>query len=293
MSNDIMAKLEIWRRKIEGCAGQNLPHANNILHKLKLPNARTQKWIDAFGTLIPRYLQFRTATIDKRNLQDPYQNLVLRLNRYLDILRSPRCSKVFSPQSDFASSVIPEFFYILLNGIVQSRGMEYEVSAQKDLVVECLFDSLDNGRLIFKKKRVDVAVLQPASLEFNDKVQNDFSIPVVAMEVKTNVDKNMISGIEHAVESLKRTFPRCLYFAVAEFADFALEKQNYATTEIEEIIILRKQKRSNVRRGATAQGVDLDIVNWLAKRVIKHLELSSGATSSLSDRMSKGFLIRG
>ncbi len=292
MSESAKSKLVEWRTKISSFTrSQELPHASNLLRKLSLPAAKSTKWLRAFETIIPDYIRFHNSKIKKSgHPKSPYYKIVHNVNKYLETLRTPECN-IFSHQSDFCSSVIPEFFYVLFSNLVKKVCSKCEVSAQRDLIVECMFDSTEGGRAIFKRKIVDTTIYLPAKFEFSGKIQNDFCIPLLAMEIKTNMDKNMISGIEHAVESLKRTFPKCLYFAVCEFADFDIKKQNYASTKIDEIFILRKQKRSKMRRGQAIQKIDLKLIEYLADSTLKHLKIATLPVSSLKDRIENGMLI--
>lgn len=286
------SRIKEWIQEIDKInQSRNLPHASNLLRKLSLSDSKKESWFNAFEIIIPNYLLFHSTKIENSGSSpSPYFNLVSSVNRYLKVLRSPDCN-VFSHQSDFSSSVIPEFFYVLFHSLVEKLNLKYEVSAQRDLVIECMFDGFEDGRLIPKKKRIDVSIYIPAKFELNSTKYDDFCIPLIAMEIKTNMDKNMISGIEHAVESLKRTFPQCLYFAICEFADFAVEKQNYATTLIDEIVILRKQKRSKIRKGQPVQKIDYELIDYLSNLVIKHLRFTTNPIVSLKDRMNKGRLI--
>ncbi|MDB5052314.1 MAG: Restriction endonuclease [Bacilli bacterium] len=271
----------------------SLPHANNLLHKLKRSDSVNENKLNAFEIIIPQYIQFPNTFINPEEpLSQRFASLVENLNNYLTTLKLPECD-IFPHQADFASSVIPEMFNIIFKHLILAIQLPFEVSSQRDVVVDCMFDTFDDGRMLLKKKSIDVAILLPCELQFNGNIRNDFFVPLVALEIKTNMDKNMISGIEHSVETLKRTFPKCLYIAVAELADFAIEQQNYSTTYIDEIYILRKQKRSNVRSGAQERNlINMELVSDLATRVDYHLRNSSGEVPSLHERMNLGSLIR-
>ena len=115
---------------------------------------------------------------------------------------------------------------------------------------------------------------------------------MVAIEVKTNLDKNMIGGVEYSVERLKKTFPLSKFFLISEFADFAYKKQNYASTPIDEIIILRKQKRSEVRRDKTKiRGLDKGLVESHITEILEYLESTLNSPDELNARMKQGRLI--
>lgn len=270
--------------------GVRLPHGSNLLTKLRATSSRTEAQIEALRLLMPEYLELRQGVSVAESNSEARFELVLRyVNRYLNLLHSPMC-KVFSHQSDFASSVLPEMFCILFSELITGIDGDLEVSAHKDLIVECVFDAREKGRTVFKKKRVDFAVLLPVDFCFQGRSILDFRIPVVAIEIKTNLDKNMLAAIEHSAESLKRTFPTCFYAVAAECSDFAMERQNYAATYIDEVFILRKQKRAEKRRG-TLNEIDAALVQQLCEAAISHVVASSGTLGELRIRMQNGKLI--
>jgi hypothetical protein len=102
----------------------------------------------------------------------------------------------------------------------------------------------------------------------------------------------MISGIENSVESLKRTFPKCLYFAITEFADFSIEKQNYATTFIDEIYVLRKQRRSDYRTTDSMNDIDPNLIDAIAKRVESYVSCYKKSILTIKQRMRVGTLVQ-
>lgn len=289
--NTINEKVDKWiRETIELHPGGIPPHGTNLLHQLNKKTATNKEWQKAFETIMPAYSDFHRAKIDERDPSGKYNQIVGSLNKYMEALKKTEC-RIFKHQADFYSSVIPEVFHKLFSEILIEMESEFIVSSQKDIVVDCIFDVFEGGRLIFKKKRVDVAIVLPCNLELNGQ-KHEFAIPVIAMEVKTNIDKNMLSGIEQSVESLKRTFPACLYYAVSELADFSVEKQNYATTNIDEIYILRRQKRSEVRKNLSSlKEVDTSLIEEIAQRTITHLTHFESPITTLKQRLNSGILI--
>ncbi|MDO4732654.1 MAG: Bpu10I family restriction endonuclease, partial [Bacillota bacterium] len=166
-----------------------------------------------------------------------------------------------------------------------------EVSAQKDLTIECIFDISSGGTIRFKNKRVDVAVVKPCQLVFNG-TANELPIPLIAIECKTNLDKNMISGIEHSVSELKKTFPDCHYFVVTEVSDFDVKKSNYASSGIDEMYILRQQKRGPIRRNPELRKpLSSTLVQELSEILIQNIAAMNADVIGLDTRMQNGKLI--
>lgn len=266
------------------------PHMRNLITQINKKN-QTKGHSLALEEIIPAYLEFVHKFDVPVKSEGYYIHISESVEKYLNVLKKDEC-KVFRHQSDFISSVIPELIHRIFSGICEGLDTEFYVSAQKDVIIDCTFDAFNGGRINFKKKKMDVSITIPIKLNFNN-IDYDFAIPVVAIEVKTNLDKNMLSGIEQSVESLKKTFPTCLYYNISELADFAIEKQSYATTKVDEIFILRKQKRSQIRgkNAQTIKPIDVDIIKEIIVKITTHLKNLDVPIEKIKDRMNEGKLI--
>ncbi len=281
--------IDIWTTRLEKLDSR-LPHGSNLCTKSK-KKKKSLKDIKTLLSILPKYFEFRQVlSRQSNNLSNWINSSVDALEKYYTILKLPS-NRIFPHQSDLLSSVVPEFFYDLLNKSI-SEIKVLQAETQKQIVIECSFIPLSEIPIFLKMKRVDVAILSPAKMTIHGNEIKDFSIPLVALEIKTNLDKNMISGIEHSVESLKKTFPLCQFFVVSEFADFAVEKQNYASTYIDEIYILRKQKRSNFRKTSNIESIDKDLCLEIVSNVTNHIIKVTKDNLDLKRRMELGKLIR-
>lgn len=265
-----------------------LPHYTNLLTQLQKRDKDTLDW---FNNTLPKYIGIRSVKY-QGDLQAFVEEITARTNDYMNMLWPPKINP-FSHQTDFTSSVIPEVLCLVFKAVIDSVRMDLEVSAQKDLTIECIFDATAGGSIIFKNKRVDAAVIQPSQLSFNG-VSSEFPIPLMAIECKTNLDKNMISGIEHSVSDLKKTFPNCKYYVVTELSDFDIKKSNYASSGIDEMYVLRRQKRATTRKEADKRH-DLcsDLILEIAQNLLDVLQQTSQEVLTLDMRMGDGRLIGG
>lgn len=269
-------------------AGQS--HGSNLLTKLHKRENQSQVRQNAMSRIVPAYIQFQNMQVVDNSGEVQYDSMVGALNTYLSALNTPECD-VFPHQSDFKSSVIPEFFFIVYKKLICALDMPFVAISQKDIAIELTFDS--NGNIVPKKKRMDMAVLKECTLMCNGITFDDFYIPIVAAEIKTNLDKNMLAGIEHSVESMKRTFPKCVYYVITELSDMAYDRQNYAATGIDEIYILRKQRRSQVRLGNMRNNVDNNLVKTILENSFTAMQNSIIENQPLHERMIIGKLING
>ncbi|MGO5018232.1 Bpu10I family restriction endonuclease [Segatella copri] len=262
------------------------PHSSNLLHQLKKREVNT---LPFFNELCQYYFSFRDAASNYNlDIESYITNLVNMTNNYMDFFLQ---KNPFSHQADFTSSIIPEMFFLLMYRVVKEANLDLHVSAQAGVPIECMFDLHENGRLMYKTKRLDMLVCKKTNIILDEK-SYDFVIPLIAMEMKTNLDKNMMSGIENSVTALKKTFPNCLYFVVTEFSDMALDKLNYASSDVDEIYIIRKQKRASVRsKKARRNEIDARLILELATLCHKQIISINDTMDSIDKRMKTGKLI--
>lgn len=282
---ELIVELSKFDAKI---VGQDLPpHSTNLMRQLNKKDARN---LCLFNDVCTRYFEFRNEVSNHKtaNLEEFVNRVVDKTNNYMNFFST---TNPFSHQQDFTSSIIPEMFYFIFSRIVESSEIPIIVQAQNNLPIECMFDLCDGGRMLFKNKRLDLSLCKKSKLAL-DGVSHDFVIPMLAMEIKTNLDKNMLAGIENSVSALKRTFPNCMYFVVSEFADLATDKLNYASTDIDEIYIIRNQKRASVRGNKISQNaINKALVIELALKAVSLLESVSDEQLTLEQRMKSGKLI--
>lgn len=272
----------------QGRSMSSLPHCSNLLFQLNKKQTGDE---DYYTALVEKYLATRNVTYNIDKVENYVRSLVSAVNDYMDFFWPPT-NNPFKAQADFYSSIIPEMLCTMFWESEKESDFGLEVSAQKDLTIECTFDLVDGGNVNFKKKRVDVAVVKPCEMIFNN-THCELPVPLVAIECKTNLDKNMISGIERSVEDLKKTFPSCLYFVVTELSDFDI-KNNYASSGIDEMYILRKQKRGPVRRDSNVRRpLNPDLVFEILQKILNAVGVMRGNIYDLESRMVNGKLIGG
>ncbi len=281
----LIEQLSKYDTKIKGQALP--PHSTNLMHQLNKKEAAN---LQLFNEVCARYFRLREVASSRRKMDlAEFIGLVVdETNSYMELFAT---SSPFSHQQDFTSSIIPEMFYFIFSRIIKDSDIPLIVQAQDDLPIECMFDLHDGGRLLFKNKRLDLSLCRKSVLSL-DGVKHNFVIPLIAMEIKTNLDKNMLAGIENSVSALKRTFPKCLYYVVTEFADLATDKLNYASTDIDEIYIIRNQRRASVRGNKNPKNsINKALVMELALNAVLLMNSFSKEQLTLEERMKRGKLI--
>ena len=287
MSYDSMISILEQLNERQSINSDTIPHGRNLLHQLHKKEGEKETF---FERILPLYLDTRTNTIIDNDLNNYVETVVEKTNQYIDCFWPPE-NNPFSHQTDFVSSIIPEMLCTIFRTVIESYNANLEVSAQKDLSIECTFNASSGGTINLKNKRVDVAVVEQCMLSLNDHFI-DLPIPLLAIECKTNLDKNMLSGIEHSVSELKKTFPSCNYYVVTEYSDFNVNKTNYASSGINEMYILRRQKRNEVRRDSSRRKpLDSHLIYEITNDLALAIEALDAVSDSLSTRMHHGRLI--
>lgn len=263
-----------------------LPHCSNLLFQLQKEDGKLQ---NILASAVEKYLKMRNIDVILP-LEEYIKQITKATNDYMNLFWPPK-NNPFSHQADFGSSILPEMLCIIFSHIIGEQDVDLEVTAQKDLTIECIFDFTNGGNVRFKNKKVDVAVVKNCTLKL-DEQENSFPIPLLAIECKTNLDKNMLSGIEFSVGELKKTFPECSYLVVTELSDFDVKKSNYASSGIDEIYVLRKQKRAETRREPHPRNlVNCELVFEIANLLKSGIEGINSDTDALGEKMLTGKLI--
>ena len=241
--------------KIENSIDKSNPHGSNLITKIKLyKDIKSQNYLEKFSK---KYVElFKLANKQKKITKEFLKIYAEKTDEYLLFLRN---NIFFSHQSDLISSVIPEFFCQLYKIKLLENKKNYNVSGQENLKIDFQLQHNKDKQILFKEKRVDVAVFENVNLDLNLS-SSKIIIPIIALEIKVNLDKNMMYGIINTSESIKKLFPNSLYCCVTEFADLDLKTQNFKYSDIDEIYILRKQKRSEYRRNKRLNKINIELV---------------------------------
>jgi hypothetical protein len=267
------------------------PHGQNLAYKLRQYYGKDKRFKEALDLVVPAYIDFRRSLGVPDALDAQLEQTVKALDEYLTILRQPEV-EIFISQGDFLTSALPEFFLHAFGEMTARVQSPFRASGQRDILIDIALDVLHPGRVVPRTQRVDVAVLEPVEMSVGGRAIADFAIPIIVAEVKTYYDKNMISGVAFSFGSLKSTFPGCLCLAISEFADFAPEHQSYAAAAIDEIYILRQQKRSEFRTTGVARNIDPQLVKSILAETNRYILKLSTPRPDLHQRLATGSLIR-
>lgn len=266
------------------------PHGNNLTHKLASYYRQRADCAAALDRIVPAYVGFRRRLSTPNAWGEGLVDTVAALDGYLTLCRT--AEDVFPSQGDLTTSALPEFFLSAFGQMTRQIDAPFTASGQRDIFIDITLDVLHPGRIVPRKQRVDVAVLEPLDMQIAGQPVVGFAIPVIACEVKTYFDKNMISGVAFSFDGLKSTFPGCLCLAISEFADFAPDHQSYAAAAIDEIYILRQQRRSAWRKSGVAAPINPELVAGILRLAEEYVSKLSTPRPDLHQRLPSGSLIR-
>ena len=192
-----------------------------------------------------------------------------------DSKHEQKIDTVFSAQSKFRSTILEEFLAILLHDAVEtclesSSDSKIKIGAVKAYAnlyfYSRNFNSFANEpSLGLNVKDQDFAIYRNVEIRMDDGEPIVTSVPVVAIECKTYIDKTMFEGAAATAEKLKTGNPYTMFGIVAE--TYEIDKSFIpAYSRIDQVYILRKGSRKG-----HPQQIASDVVVKLVKDVTNHL----------------------
>lgn len=189
-----------------------------------------------------------------------------------------------SGQSGLASTIMEEFFYILFSKIIKSRNISSNnIFVGKGKSYVNMNFTPESFKTIFNKPNVNIHTKNQdfvlgSTIEI--KINSDEGveskttvIPILAIECKTYLERNMLDSCAATASSLKRAMPYCLYIVASEY--MKMKDAFPELTDIDEVYILCKAKNSDreKRRKSNEEPFDIavDLIIDLVERVERHL----------------------
>lgn len=237
--------------KLTELKGSGCIHASNMLAKKEEPG------IEKFYC---EYINFNNATSKKLSIA------VKALNKYKNFVRK---QSTFSAQSKFEPTVIEEFICQVLKTKFGNDVLRYgSVKAYSSLYFSYLSkDDFKRGvSLKLNIKDQDVGIYKRAVVQIDDEEKYNVYIPIVCIECKTYLDKTMYEGSVATASKIKIGNPQCLFFIVTETYEVTSDV-DIEMTQIDDIYILRKQRRRNGNNE-----ISLDVIEHLINRISNSLQ---------------------
>jgi hypothetical protein len=243
------------------------PHYEKLISASKNPRYNSPQFARFFEEVFPLYKRWNEENMKIKGTDgEAIKNRVELLNRYKDQLEleiAAECGvhpyfgegESFSAQTKIFSSVLEEFLCYLFKDLSPSGVRIGQGSAFVELIfTPKSFKELVEGHPSVSVKTKDVDFLLGTDLtliirpyiqpleKFSNNKSIKLTIPAIAVECKTNLDKTMLNEAAATAEFLKRGNLYVRYMVLAEYLDFSTE-ENPRLTKIDQIYILRRMRR--------------------------------------------------
>ncbi|MEM3526241.1 MAG: Bpu10I family restriction endonuclease [Candidatus Jordarchaeaceae archaeon] len=225
-----------------------LPHKRNMETKIKNDYKGMGKFFKIF--MKRHYLPWHQRNIELVGIKrghiisrikwfDAYLNQIDSINLY----RPPKGKRKnwISAQSKFRSSALEEFICYLLKDIDLIRSLDLKFT-NKDVFAGLIINS--KGEIKPRKKDVDLALVKEEKFLVGSK-KIFLSVPVVAIEVKTYLDKTMWGEAQFTALIIKRGNPACKVYVVAETNAVDINELQ-PDSPVDEIFILKRNAESRI-----------------------------------------------
>jgi len=245
----------------------HLDKLNAALSNEKLPDHERpslEKALEAYRQWIALMVKIRPVD-EGQKIEQVVSNLVETLNKYklyIDL------QVVFDSPGDFLyrqkgqlkldNTIIEEFLPHLIYKTIPELRDGYEIGP-KSCFSAIYFES-GVGRILLgggpqiRKKDQDFAISRQLFIKtshdqnFEKAVERNTYLGYIVAECKTNLDKTMFQESTATAHDVKASVPGCRYYLLCEWLD--MTPVSTASTDIDEVIILRKAKRvsSHIRK---------------------------------------------
>ena len=257
-----------------------LVHAKSILTQYRhLENSKIKSDQEKFEGLIriaEEYRKYYEVNIQEGTDDKVIRKRVAALNAYYNFIHDAGFDNLFNPQTKFRPTILEEFMALLFRDLIQDVQRDCPCSklglGSVKAYANLYFYGKDfktfvaNPTIGLNVKDQDFAIYRNVSLKMDDNKPVLASLPIVAVECKTFIDKTMLEGSVATAEKLKTGNPYALFCMVSELYDVA-QTVDPAYSRIDQIYILRKTARRGERKD-----IDASVVIGLMHDVKRHLE---------------------
>lgn len=209
-----------------------------------------------------------------------------------------------SGQENLRSTILEEFFQLLFKDLVYKQldgKTDNLVLGKADSYVDLTFSPksfvgmFENPKPYIHKKMQDFVMGISLTLSMSSDGTNmipgeKIVVPVVAIECKTYIERNMLDSCAGTAHRLKSAMPYCMYIVASEY--MKMDAANPELTDIDEVFILCKASNSErlnyAREDRDTHLIDAKLITDLFEMVNKHV---NGLWWSPEDALSIGKVI--
>jgi len=234
----------------------NKYHVHGINVYRKLEKEKSPEKAKVLRNIFSEYKKWRTVNEGIKGIDfNSVERKVSVLNEYKDFLNRPEITRFFSHQSKLDSTVIEEFLFYLFKDIPELDERMIQLGPAKtyldlSFAPKNLRDFVRNPGVDIKSKNQDFTISKEIKCSFSNGERTetyDIVVPAVSIECKSYIPITMFDQAAYEAERLKEGNPYALFIIVAE-QNALTENVNLKHTKVDEIFILRKQKRSKHKK---------------------------------------------
>lgn len=256
-----------------------LVHAKSLLaqwnNMRKAHVSSDTKKLGCLESILERYVECLSANSISGIDDGTIAKRVAALNRYYNFLHENGYDNLFSAQTKFRPTILEEFMAILFRDLIE--GIRRRCPCEKlglgavKAYANLYFHGKDFSAFITKPtiglnlKDQDFAIYRNVELQVDGGDSVVASLPIVAVECKSYIDKTMLEGSVATAEKIKSGNPHALFCMVSEQYDVSMNVDP-AYSRIDQIYILRKKTRREPWRD-----IDADVVVSFVRLVENHL----------------------
>lgn len=257
-------------------------HGNVLYEYAKKLNGRKK---EHFDTVINAYEEYRNRIENIKTLtNEDLKQIVSFLNSYREVAIPVFDNVPNSGQTGLGSTIMEEFFYLLFkkkmdllelehNNVFVGKGNSY---VSLSFTPSSFINVFNNPNANIHTKDQDFVLGANVEIQITaDGVSHNTPtvIPIVAIECKTYLERNMLDSCAATAGRLKNAMPYCIYIVASEYMKMA--DASPELTDIDEVYILCKAKNADRERRRKNNEppfeIDADLIIDLFERVERHL----------------------
>ncbi len=256
-------------------------HGINIEHKISKAN-----YNKILEDILVKYNFWRKSTekIEGNSIEDIREKVDL-LNEYKKCFDSVK--KYFKPQDKLESTINEEFLYFLFSKIKELSSDMILLGPAKtyldlSFAPKNLLHFIDEPGVYIREKNQDFTISKKVDCIFKNKIEKEeryeLTIPAVVIECKMFIPQTMFDQAAYEAQRLKEGNPFSLFIIMAE-QNALRDDVNLKHTKVDEVFILRKQKRTKEKKP-----IDYLVVYELFKFVEDYLKQDWFNLTKATDR---------
>jgi len=267
--------------EVDKCAC--LSHGRNFLKQVakfgKSKKSSDKNKLRQLRAILPEYMKYLRANHIVGMDDASVCKRVSALNSYYGYIHGAGYDKLLTAQSKFRPTILEEFMVLLFRDVVRKFCDDHPDGPLKlgavDAYANLYFYSKDlvsfarQPTIGLNSKNQDFAIYRDVNISVDGLKPQPASLPIVAVECKTYIDKNMLESSVATAEKIKSGNPRSLFCMVAECYDVNVDVDP-AYSRIDQIFVLRKCKRKQMDEHW--RDVDVEVVRDFVNFVKNHLQ---------------------